>query len=194
MIEKFFLDKKLLFRILTSYLIMTVLWSIACFFFDQHFGENRFGLKATGFVSLFCLSFVFGLQVRSLSKIAFLLIVFLVTFYLVSFVVGAISITITDNSLWLTGLIISATSATILVAALNQLKRVQFRYPCIFAIIVFALPTYIPPFKNFEDSIIMFNLWQGLTILPLSLGLCLTRQQRIGGEDDMHVLKTSTGL
>ncbi|AEV99625.1 hypothetical protein A4D02_27730 [Niastella koreensis] len=187
MTKSLLLDTKTFFRILINYFILTILWSIACFQFDRYFGENRFGLKAIGFVTLFSLSFAFGLGLRRFIKITLLLVIFLATFFIVSFVIGPLSANLVQDSTWLSGLIMSSVAATILVMTLNHIKRIEFIYPCILTTILFALPSYFTQVRRLEDrlywaydihpSISMFNLWQGLTIISLSLGCCLSRQQ-----------------
>ena len=165
---------------------MTTLWSIVCFLLDKHYVENKFYLKAFGFVTLFCMSFIIGLRVLNVGKIILLFLVFISTFYFVSFFIMSIVAVLRNDSLLLGGLIMSLISVTILTITLNSVKRIEFISPCIIITTLCALPAYLEEFSdtlhmdyNIHPSIVMFNAWQGLTVISLALGLCLKRQPQI---------------
>ena len=143
MTEKLSFESKTFFRIIISYVIMTTLWSIICFLLDRHYDENKFYLKAFGFVTLFCMSFIIGLKVLNVGKMILLFLVFISTFYFVSFFVGAILALISNDSLLLGGLIMSLIAVTILAITLNSVKRVDFMYTFIIITTLCALPTYM---------------------------------------------------
>ena len=187
MTEKLSFESKPFFRIIISY-VMTTIWSIVCFLLDEHYGVNKFYLKAFGFVTLFCMSFIIGLRILNAGKIILLFLVFISTFYFVSFFVMSILAVLSNNSLLLGGLIMSLISVTILTVTLNSVRRIEFIYPCIIVTTLCALPAYLAlndPADtlhldyNIHPTIVLFNTWQGLTVISLALGLCVKRRPQI---------------
>lgn len=181
--KNFAFDFSTFFRIIIVYFLMTVLCSVVCYLMDKHYGENRFFVKAVGFIALYCLPFIIGLRIYNLSKILLLVGIFFFTGITI-YLFGALLLNITHNSLvW--GIVMSATSSIILTVSLNRLKIIYWLYTCILTTTLMALPTYLIPQSFFESfyfdydihpSIVMFNVLEGLTIIPLSLGLSIDKR------------------
>ena len=168
-------DTKPFFRTIITFWILDLLWTFLCIKTDELTMTDRGLVSGCGYLLLFAVSFYVGQKPRPASKLWLLIVGVIIIFLLVSFVLLLVAQNFLADSLIAYSICSSVLSATLLTGLLHVLYGIEFRPLTIVVTSLFALAFYC--FKT-EGRVQMFNLYQGLVIIPLAAGLSLKRKKK----------------
>ncbi|MGN7823457.1 hypothetical protein ACTJJB_25275 [Chitinophaga sp. 22536] len=161
------------------FLILTVLWTVICHFISDPFGSGPIFLTGLGFLVLFPVSVYAGIGRKKLQALITSLIATIVIFVVASFIIFPLTALI-SNATILYAVLNSCFVAVTMTLVFDKCYGVRFRYFTIGLTFVALLLAYFL-FNQYKDAtdlpfgihprLMMFNVFQGLMLIPLLLGI-----------------------
>ncbi|NLR68863.1 hypothetical protein HGH92_31470 [Chitinophaga varians] len=161
------------------FLILTVLWTVICHSMSDPFGSGPVFLTGLGFLVLFPVSIYAGIGRKKLQALVTSLIATIVVFAVASFIILPLTTLITNATI-LYAVISSCFVAIAMTLVFDRCYGVRFRYFTIGLTFVALLLAYYL-FSQYRDAtdlpfgihprLMMFNVFQGLMLVPLLLGI-----------------------
>ena len=162
---------------------LTVLWTLICLATDEFISTNNGLVSGVGLMTLFATSIFFGQQIKTFASFASLVLSTISTYLFWTFILGPL-VGLTTDSLLLYSFANSLFVAVVMTEFLNKIIGIEFRVPTIILTFLFLLFAYyimhsysagLNRTLNFQPSLAVFNLFQFLLIIPLSLGMTVKR-------------------
>jgi hypothetical protein len=183
MAKRSFLFKNFL-RILLVFLSLSISWTTLCIRYNEFTDRDKGFITGLGFISLFALSFYLGMPLKKVKHLVILLLVFLLTFVVSSFIIGPLFGFVTD-SYPAFAIASSLFTCTVLAYILDRIYTIKYYYATIIAAICFALTAqylwtrydeYLQVYYNIHPRIFMFNIYQLMVLLPLAIGVSVREE------------------
>ena len=175
-------DKIRFLRTIGLFSELTVIWTLLCIMADEFIGINKGFASGVGFLTLFATSIFLGQQIKTFASFAFLVLLTISTYLFGTFILG-----LTTDSMLLYSLVNSLFVAVVMTEFLNKIIGIEFRIATIILTFLFLLFAYsimhsyganLTRELSFQARLAVFNLFQFLLIIPLSLGMTVKRSSQ----------------
>lgn len=182
-IEGITFDKIRFLRTIGLFSELTVLWTLICVVIDEFIGTNKELVSGIGFLTLFATSIFLGQQIKTFASFVFLVLLTISTYLFGTFILGSL-VGLTTDSMLLYSLANSLFVAVVMTEFLNKIIGIEFRVATIILTFFFLLFAYylmhfysasLNDALNFQPRLAIFNLFQFLLIIPLTLGMTVKR-------------------
>jgi hypothetical protein len=172
-------NKKHFFKTLLIFLVLTIGWTILCIKTDEFTDRDKGLVSGLGFLLTFSASVYLGQPRKSFFSFLYLSIITIAVFLGATFVLGPL-IALSINSMVLYAVVNSILVAITMTIAFNKIYGIGLKYQTItlaailmmLGYLVFSKVTDYIHFKyDIHPRLIMFNFFQLLLIIPLTLGI-----------------------
>lgn len=174
-------NNRLFFKTILLFCSLCVTWTILCIMTNEFTHTDKGLITGLGFLLLFSSSFYFGQPLQGARTLLLLSLSFIVTFLIASFIVSA-AVRMGTDSMLVYSICNSLFTSVVLTLLLNKFYGVQLKMLTVILTFIFALVSYYLMDSlnknlylnyNIHPRMTMFILFQGLTIIPLTLGLTI---------------------
>ena len=186
-------NKKAFFKTIIVFLTLSTAWTILCIVTNEFTNRDKGFITGLGFLLLLPTAIYFGQDLKGLLVLSSLALLTIVTFLIGSYVLGSI-VGLTTNSMVIYSIVNSFFVSITLTIFLNKIVGIELKTLTIGLTFFFLLLAYyltdkwsdkLHVYSNFHPRLTMFNVFQFLLIIPLTLGMTLKKPAHNKGFGDM---------
>ena len=186
-------NKKAFFKTIIVFLTFSTAWTILCIVTNEFTNRDKGFITGLGFLLLLPTAIYFGQDLKGLLVLSSLALLTIVTFLIGSYVLGSI-VGLTTNSMVIYSIVNSFFVSITLTIFLNKIVGIELKTLTIGLTFFFLLLAYyltdkwsdkLHVYSNFHPRLTMFNVFQFLLIIPLTLGMTLKKPAHNKGFGDM---------
>jgi hypothetical protein len=179
-------NNKSFLRTIVLFCFLNLIWTFLCIKTDEFTNIDKGLITGLGFLLLFSISFYFGQPLQNATTLLLLSLSFILTFLIASFIIGA-AVQRAIESILIYSICNSLFTSVVLTMLLNKFYGIQFKTGTIILTFICALSSYYLMDRfdkklylnyNIHPRMTMFLLFQGLTIIPLTLGLTIKSNRK----------------
>jgi len=181
-------NMKLFIRTVIIFLTLTIVWTALCILTDEFTEIDKGLISGFGFLVLLPTSIYFGQNRKSLTSFGFLTLLTIITFLVVSFILGPI-VLIATNSMIIYSVVNSLFVSFVMTLFIDKIISIEFKtltvvLTCLLLIFsYFIIENYSEKFYlnyNVRPRLTMFNVFQIALLIPLSIGMALKKSSANG--------------